>query len=127
MLSSSLNYNRIISIHEHLDNNYLLECSKAILRFIIESDAEYLKMKHFGTPSNLSMTDVLEKHDTNMFTITVYMNCKFKIIDNPEWEIGPTHFFSNRKKCIPFYKTIINMLDRSNKLRKLSNNIKCNV
>jgi len=127
MLSRSINYERIISIYEHLDNNYLLECSKAILRFLIKSDAEYLKLKHFSTPSNLSMMDILNKHDATMFSITVYMNCKFKIIDDPQWEKGPTAFFSNREKCIPFYKTIINMLDRKKKLKKLSYKIISNV
>jgi len=122
-----LNPERIISIHEHLDNNYLLECSKAILRFLLESDAEHLKLKHFGTPSNISMSEILSKHNVNMFILTVYMNYKFKIIDDPHWETGPRDFFSNEEKCIPFYKTIINMLDRKKKLEKLSNKIKCNV
>lgn len=127
MLSSPINYKLIISIHEHLDNSYLLECAKAILIFLEESDDEYLKLKHFSTPSNIALMETLNKHDVNMFIISVYMNCKFKIMDDPQWEIGPTGFFSNKEKYIPFYETIIDMLDRRKKLTKLSNNIKCNV
>lgn len=103
-----------------MENKDLLECSKVILNFIIHSDKEFVKLKTFNTPSNISMMKILKTHNTDMLDFTLYLNNKFDIMPNPLWENSATEFFSDNIKSISFYKTIINMFDRIKKINKIN-------
>ena len=58
-------------------NDELLECAESVLNFLVKSEEEFNRLRHFGTPSNNDMTKILKSHNTDMCDFAIILNNKF--------------------------------------------------
>lgn len=101
----------------------LLECSESVLNFLLKNEEEFKKLKHFNTPCNYNMYNLLKSYNTNMCDFSEILNKKLRLLNEPLWINTPQEFFFNRDVSEKFFKNAIDVLSRRNKIIELKQRI----
>jgi len=112
-------------------NDNLLECAEAVLNFLINGEKEFEEIQSFDTPSSFRLAKELRKYERKKYEyikcpnllidFTKELNNKLHILKEPMFTDDPKEFFSDKNKCVPFFKRSISLLSRKEKLKKLRN------
>lgn len=106
-----------------MNNQDLLECSESVLNFLVKSEKEFNKLKHFSVPSYINMEKILKKHNTNMCDFAEILNKRLHLLNEPLWINTPKEFFSNHVISEKFFENAIDILSRYKKISKLKQKI----
>ena len=87
----------------------ILECSQAILCFIIDDSDPKMYNSFLDIPSLKNMNNILSKYNTDMVPFTIFINSKYKIYSEPLWDKSAREFFSTSKSEM-LYKNVIREL-----------------